>query len=70
MIALLYITAALFLLCCYMQLRVETSYRAFTRLNRLNTLPPLAVMSWGINHQLRWTARQWARWAAGRLVLL
>lgn len=37
---------------------------------RTDTLPMLAVMALSPQHQLRWTARQWGRWATGRLVLL
>lgn len=68
--ALIYAALLLFLAGCYMQIRVETSYRALTRLARHPSLPPLAVMAWHPAHQLRWTARQWSRWSNGRLVLL
>lgn len=68
--ALIYAEALLFLLGCYMQLRVETAYRALTQLQRNSCLPPLGVMAWHPAHQLRWTAGQWVRWVRTRVVLL
>ena len=67
---LIYIELALFLAFGYVNLRVDVSYRALKKLGRPSCLPPLEVMALSPARQLRWTARQWDRWAAGRLVIL
>lgn len=62
--------ALLFAFGCYLQLRIELTYSAYLRLGRPVGMPSLAVMALHPRHQLRWSARQWSRWALGRLVIL